>query len=114
MSRPEKRIGSAEPVPETAGRRGRDPLTALVSVHRDAVEIARLAEFNRTLARCLDLNVLLATACQSARALVRSHGATFVLREGDLVHYAADDAIAPLWTGQRFPITRCIASRLGA
>ncbi|HLY38338.1 MAG TPA: GAF domain-containing sensor histidine kinase [Candidatus Binatia bacterium] len=109
MSRPEQRIGSADRAREAGGARRRDALTALVRTHRGALEIARLAEFNRTLARCLDLNVLLRTACQSARALVRSHGATFVLREGNLVHYAADDAIAPLWAGQRFPIARCIS-----
>lgn len=45
----------------------------------------------------------------SARAILRSDGVTVVLREGEQVHYAGEDAIAPLWTGQRFPIRSCIS-----
>ncbi len=36
-------------------------------------------------------------------------GATFVLREGNLCHYADEDAISPLWKGQRFPMSACIS-----
>ena len=36
-------------------------------------------------------------------------GATFVLREGENCFYADEDAIAPLWVGQRFPMTNCIS-----
>jgi hypothetical protein len=32
-----------------------------------------------------------------------------VLRDGDLCFYADEDAIAPLWKGQRFPMTSCIS-----
>ncbi|MFC4063372.1 GAF domain-containing protein [Actinoplanes subglobosus] len=45
----------------------------------------------------------------NARALVDAHGATIVLREGDKCFYADEDAISPLWKGQRFPITECIS-----
>jgi len=45
----------------------------------------------------------------SARALVGADGATFVLREGDLCHYVDEDAISPLWSGQRFPMSTCIS-----
>ena len=38
-----------------------------------------------------------------------AQGATFVLREGDRCFYADEDAIAPLWKGQRFPMTACIS-----
>jgi len=44
-----------------------------------------------------------------ARGRTGSQGATFVLREGELCFYADEDAIAPLWKGQRFPITACIS-----
>lgn len=44
-----------------------------------------------------------------ARAVADADGITVVLREGDVVYYAAEDAISPLWTGQRFPIERCIS-----
>ena len=45
----------------------------------------------------------------AARALVGADGATFVLREGGACFYADEDSIAPLWKGQRFPLTECIS-----
>ncbi len=36
-------------------------------------------------------------------------GGTFVLRDGDKCFYADEDAISPLWKGQRFPIGECIS-----
>lgn len=45
----------------------------------------------------------------SARRLTRADGATFVLRDGDQCFYADEDAISPLWKGQRFPLTACIS-----
>jgi GAF domain-containing protein len=44
-----------------------------------------------------------------ARRRTGAQGATFVLREDDRCFYADEDAIAPLWKGQRFPITACIS-----
>lgn len=45
----------------------------------------------------------------SARALVGADGATFVLRDGGACFYADEDSIAPLWKGQRFPLSECIS-----
>ena len=45
----------------------------------------------------------------AARRLTRADGATFVLREGDLCFYVDEDAISPLWKGQRFPLEACIS-----
>jgi hypothetical protein len=45
----------------------------------------------------------------AARRVAFADGATFVLRDGDLCFYADEDAIAPLWKGQRFPMTDCIS-----
>lgn len=45
----------------------------------------------------------------AARQLTGAHGATFVLREGDRVFYADEDAISPLWKGQRFSADQCIS-----
>jgi GAF domain-containing protein len=44
-----------------------------------------------------------------ARTLLGADGATFVLRDGDRCFYVDEDAIAPLWKGQRFPIDECIS-----
>ena len=45
----------------------------------------------------------------AARTAADADGATFVLRDGDLCFYADEDAIAPLWKGQRFPMSECIS-----
>ena len=45
----------------------------------------------------------------SARRLTGADGATFVLRDGDRCYYADEDAISPLWKGQRFPMSVCIS-----
>lgn len=44
-----------------------------------------------------------------ARRLTGADGATFVLREGDKCFYADEDAISPLWKGNRFPMQTCIS-----
>lgn len=44
-----------------------------------------------------------------ARRLTGADGATFVLRDGDKCFYADEDAIEPLWKGQRFPLGQCIS-----
>lgn len=45
----------------------------------------------------------------SARQLVEADGATLVLLEGDKCYYADEDAISPLWKGERFPVEQCIS-----
>jgi GAF domain-containing protein len=44
-----------------------------------------------------------------ARRWTGADGATFVLREDDRCFYVDEDSIAPLWRGQRFPISACIS-----
>ncbi len=45
----------------------------------------------------------------TARHACSADGVCFVLREGDLCHYVEEDAIGPLWKGQRFPMSACIS-----
>jgi putative nucleotidyltransferase with HDIG domain len=45
----------------------------------------------------------------AARRLTGADGATFVLREGSYCFYADEDAISPLWKGQRFPLQQCVS-----
>jgi GGDEF domain-containing protein len=45
----------------------------------------------------------------AARDLTGADGATFVLRDGPRCFYADEDAIAPLWKGNRFPLGSCIS-----
>lgn len=60
-----------------------------------------------SLARGLDAIVdIVRTA---ARRLTGCDGATFVLRDGPYCYYVDEDAISPLWKGQRFPLETCIS-----
>ena len=68
-----------------------------------------LAEATRRFSATLQLQELLPAICRAAREIAEADGATMVLREGDQVYYAEEDAIEPLWKGQRFPITMCIS-----
>ncbi len=45
----------------------------------------------------------------AARELTGADGITVVMREGPKVRYIDEDAIAPLWKGQAFPIDECIS-----
>lgn len=63
----------------------------------------------RGLASARSLPAVMTTVRRAARELTRADGVTFVLREGPMVHYADEDAIAPLWKGRRFPATACIS-----
>ena len=45
----------------------------------------------------------------TARTLVGADGVTFVLRDGDFCYYVEEDAIGPLWKGQRFPSSQCVS-----
>src|ERR1043165_9153040 len=51
-----------------------------------------------------DLARVMAIVRTAARRLTGADGATFVLRDGNHCHYADEDAISPLWKGQRFPM----------
>jgi putative nucleotidyltransferase with HDIG domain len=55
------------------------------------------------------INEIQAVVKRIARRLTGADGATFVLREGDYCFYADEDAISPLWKGQRFPMEICIS-----
>ena len=56
--------------------------------------------------RLEDVQQIVRTA---ARELVQADGASFVLRDVDACYYADEDAISPLWKGQRFPLEACIS-----
>lgn len=46
---------------------------------------------------------------KAAREIAEADGATFVLRDGDMCSYVDEDAIAPLWKGQKFPLSACVS-----
>jgi two-component system CheB/CheR fusion protein len=46
---------------------------------------------------------------EAARHLVVCEGVTFVLRDDNHCFYTDENAIAPLWKGQRFPVNACVS-----
>lgn len=56
-----------------------------------------------------DLERVMTIVRTTAREISGADGATFVLRDNDKCYYADEDAISPLWKGQRFPIHTCIS-----
>lgn len=55
------------------------------------------------------IDEIMAVIRTHARDVVGADGITFVLRDGDECFYADEDAISPLWKGQRFPISTCVS-----
>lgn len=68
----------------------------------------RLVEIIRDLCLAPSLDILMTLVGVAARELTHADGATFVLREGEQCFYAHENAVAPLWKGQRFPLCSCI------
>lgn len=56
-----------------------------------------------------DLEAIIEIVQRSARKLTGAEGVTFVLKDKDQCFYANEDAIAPLWKGQRFPLEHCVS-----
>lgn len=69
----------------------------------------RLLRAVRDLATCHDVASVVEVVRVAARQLVAADGATFVLRDEGRCYYVAEDAIGPLWSGQRFPLEACIS-----
>ncbi|MFD1788933.1 GAF domain-containing protein [Sphingomonas floccifaciens] len=73
---------------------------------------------NPQLATALDAIAAAATAddalaalVSTARAAIGCDGVTLVRRDADSVEYLTEDAISPLWRGQRFPIRICLSGQ---
>ncbi|HVU36496.1 MAG TPA: HAMP domain-containing sensor histidine kinase [Opitutaceae bacterium] len=82
----------------------------------DPTELRRLISAQARLVRAVhDLSLVRTVAAiqdvvrHAAREIVQADGATFVLRDGECCYYADEDAISPLWKGQRFPMSACIS-----
>lgn len=69
----------------------------------------QLVEVVQKLSLARDLGTIMDIVRHAARSITGADGATFVLRDGDKCFYAEEDAISPLWKGQRFPMSACIS-----
>jgi signal transduction histidine kinase len=84
------------------------------SNHRRRLErrdrgVTRLLSVMQELSLACDVPTIQTIVQRAARDLTGAHGATFVLRDQDKCYYADEDAIAPLWKGQRFPLSACVS-----
>jgi L-methionine (R)-S-oxide reductase len=68
-----------------------------------------LARTAAMMADARSVDEVVAILRRNARRIAGSDGIAVVLRDGDVCHYAAEDAIEPLWQGCRFPLTACIS-----
>jgi sigma-B regulation protein RsbU (phosphoserine phosphatase) len=73
------------------------------------VKVTLLNEAVRALAGADSLEQVQQLVRGAARALADSQGATIVLLDAGKCFYADEDAISPLWKGQRFPVAECIS-----
>ena len=61
------------------------------------------------LARARSLDAVIEIVRGAARNITGAQGITFVKGEGGRCYYVAEDAIAPLWTGQNFKLSECVS-----
>ncbi|MGO9907144.1 MAG: GAF domain-containing sensor histidine kinase [Solirubrobacteraceae bacterium] len=83
--------------------------TAGLEDEPSSAQLARLVRAVQDLSRARSLPDVQRVVGAAARDLASADGATLVLRDGDRVHYAEEDAIGPLWKGRRFAIDECIS-----
>lgn len=74
-----------------------------------ASAMVQLVEVVQQLSQARSLEAIVEIVRKKARQLTGADGATFVLRDGECCYYYEEDAISPLWKGQRFPLTSCIS-----
>lgn len=74
-----------------------------------SAEPAGLVPLVARLSMARSLEELMSIVTEGVRNLLKADGATFVLRDNDRCFYAEEDAVSPLWKGQRFPLKACIS-----
>jgi GAF domain-containing protein len=75
----------------------------------DIQKLKILVDAVQKLSQARELETITEVTRTAARQLTGADGATFVLKENGNCYYADEDAIAPLWKGQRFPLQTCIS-----
>ncbi len=94
-----------EPTP----RRELEPAPVEFTSERDIRGMQHLVTVVQRLSLARNLETVMSIVRRAARELTGADGATFVLRDEGRCYYADEDAISPLWKGQRFPMNVCIS-----
>lgn len=69
----------------------------------------KLVSIISELSKARSLEQIVEIVTKEARNLTGSDGVTFILRDGDQCLYFDEEAISPLWKGQKFPLQSCIS-----
>lgn len=101
--------GAAHAAHSTRGLQEPASGSDMARLERHNAAMQRLITAVQELSLARNLDAIMAVVRRGARELTGADGATVVLRDGDYCHYVDEDAIAPLWKGQRFPMSMCIS-----
>ena len=83
--------------------------TAEQRLEKTNARLRRLSEAMERIQAAESREEVIDSVRDAAGGLCGADGVTVVLRTGDECHYVAEDAIGPLWSGQRFPLASCIS-----
>ena len=108
-TKPKDSTGFARTSRTTVPDQGAASVSKLPLFGDDMSDAEALAAVIRRLSCAERLPEVMEVTAAAARRMIGADGVTFVLREGDSCHYAEEDAIGPLWKGQRFPASACIS-----
>jgi len=75
----------------------------------ETTDSAALFAIADRLARARSFDGVVEVVRSAARTIIGAEGITFVRCEGDECAYIAEDAIEPLWEGQRFNLAQCVS-----
>jgi len=78
-------------------------------VHSESVRSTLLQDARQRFRAAANQPAVIEAVRETARTVCGSDGITFVLRDGEMCHYVEEDAIGPLWKGQKFPLSACIS-----
>jgi putative two-component system response regulator len=80
-----------------------------MSLGKDATSVSDIEDLTLRLSLARGVDEIMTIVRSGIRPIIGAEGITFVLRDGDKCFYADEDAISPLWKGQRFPMESCIS-----
>jgi GAF domain-containing protein len=80
-----------------------------MTIERFAEASEKLRDTTERLDKARTIEAIAGIVRDHGRRVIGADGIALVLRDGDLCHYFEEDAIGPLWRGQKFPMGACIS-----
>lgn len=74
-----------------------------------AVQLGSMVDVLTTLSAARSREAVIDAIRGCVRRAIGADGIAFVVRDDGQSHYLAEDALSPLWTGQKFPLQCCIS-----